>query len=67
MKINLWPGYWKTQLKRMNIKLDEINGKATGIGNVQYQKVLQFPSNELWKSIGCLVSDNTFGLGRSRL
>ena len=27
MLIKLWPGYWMNQLKRMNQKVDEDNGK----------------------------------------
>ena len=67
MSIILWPGDCMTQLKRMNQKVDEDNGKALNKGNVWYQKVHQFSSNEFWKNIGCLVSAPTFGLGGSRL
>ena len=67
MTINLWPGYWKTKLKSMNMKVDDNNGKATGIGNGRYRKFRQFSGNEFWKSIGCLVSDHNFGIGISRL
>ena len=37
--MKLFPGYWKNQLKILNKKLDEDNGKAMGTGNGQYQKV----------------------------
>ena len=67
MLIKQWPGNWKTQLKRMNQKVDEGNGKALGKVNVRYRKVRQFSSNEFWKNIGCLVSAPTFGIGGSRL
>ena len=67
MLIKLWPGYWKTQLKRMNHKVDEENGKSLVKANGRYQKVCHFSSNEFWKMIGCLVSVPTFGLGGSRL
>ena len=60
--IKLWPGYWKTQLKRINQKVDKENGKALGIGNGQYQKFRRFSSNEFWKNIACLVSSPTFYL-----
>ena len=62
----LWPGDWKTQLKRMNQKVDEENGKALGKRNGRYQNIRWFSSNEFWKNIGCLVSDPTFGLGGSK-
>ena len=67
MLIKPWPGYWKTQLKRINQKVDEGNRKALGKSNVRYRKVRRFSSNEFWKNIGCLVSAPTFGLGGSRL
>ena len=54
MFIMIWPGNWKTQLKRINQKVDEDNGKASGKGNVRYRKVHRFSSNEFWKNIGCL-------------
>ena len=56
-----------TQLKRMNRKVDEENGKALNKGNVRYRNVFWFSINEFWKNIGCLVSAPTFGLGVSRL
>ena len=67
MLIKLWPGNWNNQLKRMNQKADEDNGKASGKINLRYRKVCRFSSNEFWKNIGCLVSAPTFSLGRSRL
>ena len=39
MLIKIWPGNWKTQLKRMNQKVDEENGKALNNGNVRYRRV----------------------------
>ena len=36
MLVNIWPGYWKTQLKMINQKVDKDNGKAMGIGNGCY-------------------------------
>ena len=62
MLIKLQAGYWKTQLKRMNLNADEDNWKETGIWNGRYQKFHLFSSNEFWKNIGCLVSDPTFGI-----
>ena len=67
MLINLCPGYWISQLKRMNQNVNEENGKALNKGNVRYRKVCQFSRNGFWKNIGCLISDPTFGLGRSRM
>ena len=67
MLINIWPGYWKTRLKRMKQKVDEENGKALVKVNVRYRKIRQFSSNEFCKNIGCLVLDPTFGIGGSRL
>ena len=67
MLIKLCPGYWKTQLKRMNQKVDEDNGKAMRIGNGWYRKVRRFSRNEVWKNVGCLISSPTFGLGGSRM
>ena len=65
--IKPWPGYWIDQLKRMNLKSDEENGKQLVKGNVWYCKVRRFSSCEFWKNIGCLVSAPTFGFGMSRL
>ena len=61
MLIKLWPGNWKTQLKRMNQKVDKENGKALGKGNLRYRKLRRFSSNKFWKNIGCLVSAPAFG------
>ena len=36
MLIKLWTGCFKTQLKRMNQKFDEDNGKSLGKGNLRY-------------------------------
>ena len=63
MLIKIRPGDWKTQLKRINQKVDEDNGKSSGIGNGRYQKYRRFYRNECWKNIGCIVSDSTFGMG----
>ena len=62
MLIMLLPGNWKTQLKRMNQKVDEDNGKSLNKDNVRYRKVCQISGNEFWKNIGCLVSAPTFGI-----
>ena len=67
MLIKLWPGDWIDQLKRMNRKVDEENGKQLNKGNDWYCKVRCFSSYEFWKNIGCLVSAPTFGIGGSRL
>ena len=39
MIIKLWPRDWMTQLMKMNLKVDEDNGKALNKGSVRYQKV----------------------------
>ena len=57
MLINLWTGDWISQLKRMNQKVDEENGKVLNKGNLRYRKVCNFSSNEFWKNIVCLVSE----------
>ena len=67
MLIKIWHGYWISKLKRMNLKVDEENGKLLNKGNVRYRKVFRFSSNEFWDNIGCLVLAPTFGLGGSRL
>ena len=61
MLSKLCPGDWVDQLKRMNPKVNEENGKQLVKGNVWYRKVLRFSSCEFWKNIGCLVSAPTFG------
>ena len=65
--IKLFPGYWISQLKRMNQKVDEENGKAFNKGNVRYRKFRRFSRKEFWENISCLVSAPTFGLGGSSL
>ena len=61
MLIRLQPGYWKTQFKRKNQKVDEDNGKALNKGNIRYRNVRRFSRNEFWRNIGYLVSAPTFG------
>ena len=63
MIIKLWTGNWKTQLNRMNQKLDEENRKALNKRNLWYREFHRFFSNKFWKNIGCLISDHTFGIG----
>ena len=46
MLVKLQPVNLKTQLKRMNLKVDKENGKATGIGNERYQNIWRFSINE---------------------
>ena len=67
MTMKIWRVCWKNQLERMNIKVDEGNGKAVGMVNGRYRQVWRFSSNEFWKNIGCLISAPTFGFGGSRL
>ena len=61
--MKVWPGYWKNQLKRMHMKVNEDNGKATGTVNRRYQKVWRFSSNGFLMDIGFLVSAPNFGIG----
>ena len=56
MLVKLWHGDWISQLKRMNLKVDEENRKALNKGNVRYRKVCRFSSNEFLKNVGCIVS-----------
>ena len=63
MLTKLWPGDWYNKSERMNIMVDEDNGKAVGMVNGRYRKVRRFSRNEFWENIGCLVSAPTFGLG----
>ena len=41
--------------------------RAMVIGKVRIRKFWHFSSNEIWKIIGCLISDTKFGLRWSRL
>ena len=67
MLIKIWTGDWKDNLKTMNLKVNEENGKVMVIGNGWYRKSFRFSSNAFCKNIGCLVSDITFGLRISRM
>ena len=49
------------------MRVDEDNGKSTGMVNGRYQKIRRFSINEFWKNIGCLVLASAFGLGCSKL
>ena len=59
MLMKLWPKDWKNQLVRININLDDDNGKYTGMVNVRAHKVWRFSSNGILKNICCLVSAST--------
>ena len=63
MLINLFTGYWETQLKMMNLRVDEENGKSLLMLNGGYRNVCRFSSNKFWKNIGCIDSYPTFGRG----
>ena len=65
--VKLWHGYWKTQLKIINKKLDEDNEKLLGIWNGRYRNVCRFSRNAFLNNIGCLVSDPNFGLAGSMM
>ena len=51
MLIKICPGEWKTQLKTINHKVDEDNGKALEKGNVHYINVCWFSINEFGKTL----------------
>ena len=43
--MKLCHGDWNSQQERMNMKVDEVNGKYAGMVNGGYQRVRQFLSN----------------------
>ena len=43
--IKIWPGYCKTQFKKMNQMVNAYNGKAIVIWSGRYRKVCRFPRN----------------------
>ena len=43
--MKIWSGDCKNQLERLNMKLDEDNGKTVGMVNGRDHKVQQFSSN----------------------
>ena len=45
MLMKIWPGDWKNQLERINLKVDEDNGKAVGMVNGGTRKVQRFSRN----------------------
>ena len=49
------------------MKADEDNGRGGTTENGKFWKLRRFSRNELWKNIGCLLSEPTFGLGGSIL
>ena len=67
MLMKLCPGDWGNQLEKMNIMVDEDNGRAAGMVKGRLHKFRPFSINEIRKNVGCLVPDPTFGLGGSRL
>ena len=67
MLTQICPGYCNYQSERMNMKVDEDNGKDVGMENGRYRKVSIFSSNEFWKNIGCLISVLAFGIEGSRM
>ena len=63
--MKLWPSYWESQLKRINIKVGVENGRS--MGRIRILKVQQFSSNEYCKNIGYIISAPTFGIRGSVL
>ena len=51
MLIKLWPGYWISQLKRMNQKMDEDNGKALNKGMYGIEKFVGFPAMNFGRTL----------------
>ena len=60
--MKLWTVDWKNQLERMNMKVDEDNGKYVGMLKGQSQKVWRFLINAFWMNIGGFPAP-TFGIG----
>ena len=58
---------WKNNLERMNINVDESNGKTVVMMNVWDQKAWRFSCNEFRNNIGFLASAPKFGLGGLRI
>ena len=67
MLMKLSTGNRKNQLERINIYVDEANGKSVEMVNGRSWKRWHFPSNAFWNNIVCIVSYPTFGLGGSSL
>ena len=42
MLMDIWPGNWDNQFEIMKIRVDEENGRATGMGKVRIRKVQWF-------------------------
>ena len=53
--MKICPGNWNNYSKRININVDEDNGKAAGMVNGRYQKFRQFSGNEFWNNVVFLV------------
>ena len=45
MLMKLWPGDWRNQLERMNMKVDEENGKSEEMVNGRARKAWRFSRN----------------------
>ena len=67
MVMKLWTGYWDNHLERIEVRVDEDNKRALGMGKVGIRKAQRFSINEFWKNIGCLVLSYTFVIGGSIL
>ena len=67
MFMYLCPGYWYNQFERMNMRVDEDNGKAIGMVRGRIRKAWWFSINEFWENVCCLVLTPTFGIGGLRI
>ena len=57
--VQLWPGYWVSQMAKMNEAVFMKNRVSlNGGGKRQVQK---FKSQEFWKCTGCILSAVTYG------
>ena len=65
--MKLQPEDWDNQLERMNMMVNNDNGRAVGMVKVSIRGVWRFPSNKFWNIVGCLISAPNFGIGVSIL
>ena len=65
--MKICPRDWENKLERMNMRVDEDNGRVVGMGNGRLMKFQRFSGNEFWKKFCCLFLAPTFGIGGLRL
>ena len=54
--IQIWPRDWNNQLERMNMKVDEDNGKSVGMVNGRYQKFRNFQAMDFGRTLAVLFN-----------